>query len=146
MIVFRSLAYRDYEGIALSLEERQRLVADLGEKHMMLLRNHGSLAVGATAAEAWANIYYLEKACVQQIGALSAGRTERCADIPLVRQIADESGEFNRSDLHRCAGTHQPIGRLILQVRIRNAEQFLIALVRGIELKIDDFSLPSGRR
>lgn len=74
LIVMPQLTYHDYEGIALDLDERERLVADLGEKSIMMLRNHGTLAVGATAAQAWLNIYYLEKACVQQIGALSAGR------------------------------------------------------------------------
>ncbi len=74
LIVLPSLSYHDYEGIALNLDERERLVADLGDKSLMMLRNHGTLAVGANAAEAWLNIYYLEKACTQQIGALSAGR------------------------------------------------------------------------
>jgi len=74
LIVLPSLSYHDYEGIALNLDERERLVADLGDKSLMMLRNHGTLAIGANAAEAWLNIYYLEKACTQQIGALSAGR------------------------------------------------------------------------
>jgi ribulose-5-phosphate 4-epimerase/fuculose-1-phosphate aldolase len=73
LIVMPQLAYHDYEGIALNLDERERLIADLGDRSIMLLRNHGTLAVGASAAEAWLNIYYLEKACEQQIGALSAG-------------------------------------------------------------------------
>ena len=50
LIVQGSLAYHDYEGIALNLDERERLVADLGDKTLMLLRNHGTLSVGATAA------------------------------------------------------------------------------------------------
>src|SRR5215218_2205728 len=69
-----SLAYHDYEGIALDLDERSRLVNDLGDKALMLLRNHGTLAVGATAAEAWLGIFFLERACKQQVMALAAGR------------------------------------------------------------------------
>jgi ribulose-5-phosphate 4-epimerase/fuculose-1-phosphate aldolase len=68
------LAYHDFEGVALNLGERERLVADLGDKTVMLLRNHGTLAVGATAAEAWSRMFILEKACRQQIMTLTAGR------------------------------------------------------------------------
>ena len=74
LIVRTMLAYHDYEGIALNLDERERLVADIGEKKMMLLRNHGTLTVGETAAECWINMFYLERACKQQVMALSAGR------------------------------------------------------------------------
>jgi ribulose-5-phosphate 4-epimerase/fuculose-1-phosphate aldolase len=75
LIVMPNLAYHDYEGIALNHDERERLVADLGEtKKLMLLRNHGTLSVGATAAECWIGMFYLERACKQQIMALSAGR------------------------------------------------------------------------
>jgi ribulose-5-phosphate 4-epimerase/fuculose-1-phosphate aldolase len=68
------LAYHDYEGIALNVDERARLVADIGAKTLLLLRNHGTLSVGQNAAEAWLGIYFLERACRQQIMALSAGR------------------------------------------------------------------------
>ncbi len=74
LVVLPSLAYHDYEGIALNLDERQRLVRDLGERNLMLLRNHGTLAVGATAAEAWLGLFSLERACRQQVMALTAGR------------------------------------------------------------------------
>ncbi len=74
LLVLPSLTYHEYEGIALNLDERERLTADLGEKSLMLLRNHGSLSVGATAAQAWNQIYFLEKACLQQVMALGAGR------------------------------------------------------------------------
>ena len=74
LAVLPALAAHDYEGIALDLDERSRLVADLGSRSLMLLRNHGTLAVGATAAEAWLGIYFLERACKQQIMALTAGR------------------------------------------------------------------------
>jgi ribulose-5-phosphate 4-epimerase/fuculose-1-phosphate aldolase len=74
LIALPQLSYHDYEGIALNLEERERLVADLGEATTMLLRNHGTLAIGRTAGECWLRIYYLEKSCTQQVRALSAGR------------------------------------------------------------------------
>ena len=74
LIVLPSLAYHDYEGIALHLDERQRIVRDLGGCHAMLLRNHGTLALGATAGAAVLNLFMLERACAQQVMALSAGR------------------------------------------------------------------------
>jgi ribulose-5-phosphate 4-epimerase/fuculose-1-phosphate aldolase len=74
LIVMPQIAYHGYEGIALNLDERERLVADLGLNALMILRNHGTLSVGGSAAEAWLYIYYLERACRQQIGALSAGQ------------------------------------------------------------------------
>jgi ribulose-5-phosphate 4-epimerase/fuculose-1-phosphate aldolase len=74
LVVLPQLAYHDYEGVALNLDERSRLAADLGDKTLMLLRNHGTLAVGRTAAEAWLGIFALERACMQQVMALSAGR------------------------------------------------------------------------
>ena len=74
LIVLPHLAYHDYEGIALNLDERERLVADLGDKPLMMLRNHGTLAAGATAAEAWVALFHLERACKMQVMALSAGR------------------------------------------------------------------------
>jgi ribulose-5-phosphate 4-epimerase/fuculose-1-phosphate aldolase len=69
------LAYHDYEGIALNADERVRLVSDIGTKTLLLLRNHGTLSIGENAAEAWLGIYFLERACRQQVMALSAGRT-----------------------------------------------------------------------
>jgi ribulose-5-phosphate 4-epimerase/fuculose-1-phosphate aldolase len=74
LIVIPRLAYHDYEGIALNLDERERLVADIGDKDLMLLRNHGTLSVGESAADCWMGMFYLERACRQQVMALSAGR------------------------------------------------------------------------
>jgi ribulose-5-phosphate 4-epimerase/fuculose-1-phosphate aldolase len=67
------IAYHGYEGLALNHDERERLVADMGDKNLMLLRNHGTLAVGGTAAQAWVGIFFLERACAQQVAALTAG-------------------------------------------------------------------------
>ncbi|NKC32919.1 class II aldolase/adducin family protein [Falsiroseomonas selenitidurans] len=67
------LAYHGYEGIALDLDERDRLVADLGAHPAMILRNHGLLVAGRTIPEAWNLIYYLERACQAQVAALAGG-------------------------------------------------------------------------
>ncbi|RTR06501.1 class II aldolase/adducin family protein [Halomonas nitroreducens] len=68
------VAYHDYEGFALDHAERERLAADLGDKHLMILRNHGMLGVGHDVASTFKRIYYLEKACETQLDALSMGR------------------------------------------------------------------------
>lgn len=74
LIVLPQLAYHDYEGIALNLDERERLVKDLGGKNAMILWNHGTLAVGATAAQCWTQIFFLERACRMQVMAAAHGR------------------------------------------------------------------------
>lgn len=74
LLVRETLATHDYEGVALDLDERPRLVADLGTKDTMLLRNHGTLALGSTVAEAFTKIYFLERACSMQVRSLAAGR------------------------------------------------------------------------
>ncbi|NWB99719.1 class II aldolase/adducin family protein [Pseudomonas gingeri] len=73
MQFYGQTAYHDYEGVALDLEEQARLVHDLGDKQVMLLRNHGLLSVGETVGEAFLRMYYLEKACEIQVTAQSCG-------------------------------------------------------------------------
>jgi ribulose-5-phosphate 4-epimerase/fuculose-1-phosphate aldolase len=74
MAIHGDIAYHDYEGVALDLDERARLVKDLGmEKHIMILRNHGTLALGRSCADAFLRIYYLERACSMQVRALAGG-------------------------------------------------------------------------
>ncbi len=72
MLIRSDLAFHDYEGVAVDLAERDRLVADLGEKNAMILRNHGTLAVGNTVGECFVRLYFLERACQAQVLALSA--------------------------------------------------------------------------
>ena len=66
-LVLPELAYHDYEGVALDHDERPRLQQDLGDKNLMLLHNHGTLAVGKTCAEAFLRMYFLERACTMQV-------------------------------------------------------------------------------
>jgi len=98
---YGKLAYHDYEGIALELGERERLVRDLGSCKAMILRNHGLLAAGATAAEAFHEIYFLERACQAQIQALAGGTALR---IP-PREVCElTASQFNREDSAEIAG------------------------------------------
>jgi len=74
MIARHDVAYHDYEGIATDLEERERLVQDIGDKNAMILRNHGTLTVGATVADCFLRLYFLERACEAQVYMLAAGK------------------------------------------------------------------------
>jgi len=71
------IAYHDYEGMAVDKEERARLAANLGDRPAMILRNHGLLVVGASVAEAFRRIYYLEQACRIQMAVQRSGRPPR---------------------------------------------------------------------
>jgi ribulose-5-phosphate 4-epimerase/fuculose-1-phosphate aldolase len=74
LFVLASLAYHDYEGVALNLEEQPRLVADLGDKSFLMLRNHGLLTVGTSPAEAFLHMYLFEATCAIQLRAQSGGK------------------------------------------------------------------------
>ncbi|MGN6578540.1 MAG: class II aldolase/adducin family protein [Bordetella sp.] len=85
------LSYHDYEGIALDLEERERLVADLGpDNNAMILRNHGLLAAGRTASEAFQEIYFLERACQAQVAAMAGATALRYPSEAVCRRTADQ--------------------------------------------------------
>jgi ribulose-5-phosphate 4-epimerase/fuculose-1-phosphate aldolase len=93
MLLNGRVAYHDFEGIALSLDERERLVRDLGTRNAMILRNHGTLAVGTSTADAFQTIYFLERACAMQTAAL-AGHAEylmppQAVQDVVTRQTAD---------------------------------------------------------
>jgi ribulose-5-phosphate 4-epimerase/fuculose-1-phosphate aldolase len=71
--VIDRVAYHDFEGIALDTEEQQRLVADIGDKDVLILRNHGLLTMGRTVPQAFELMFFLERACQIQIAALAGG-------------------------------------------------------------------------
>jgi len=74
VIVHSSLAYHDFEGIAVREGEKTRLVDNLGDKTCMILRNHGTLTAGASIAHAFEMMHFLERACKSQILAMSSGQ------------------------------------------------------------------------
>jgi ribulose-5-phosphate 4-epimerase/fuculose-1-phosphate aldolase len=74
MRLYGRISYHDYEGIALSSGERARLIADLGDSAAMILHNHGSLTVGASVAQAFVEMFYLEKAARAQLLAQATGQ------------------------------------------------------------------------
>ncbi|MBR0678890.1 class II aldolase/adducin family protein [Roseomonas eburnea] len=89
------VALHDYEGIAAddNLSERERLVRDLGDRPCMILRHHGLLTVGATVAEAFYWMYYLEQACRIQLAAQSSGAPLAVPPEAVVRRARDQFGD-----------------------------------------------------
>jgi ribulose-5-phosphate 4-epimerase/fuculose-1-phosphate aldolase len=73
MRFYDRIAYHDFEGLALDAEEKTRLVADLGQRDAMILRNHGLLTCGSTVAAAYVLMFYLEKSAVSQLQAMATG-------------------------------------------------------------------------
>lgn len=93
MLINGRLAYHDFEGIALNHDERPRLVADLDSNNAMILRNHGTLALGTSVADAFQTIYFLERACAIQIAAQAGGAALRtpsdAIQMLVTKQVAD---------------------------------------------------------
>ena len=77
IFVLSSLAYHDYEGVALDEDEKPRLVRDLGDKRFLMLRNHGLLTVGRSVAEAFVAMYFFEVTCMIQVRAMGGGQPLR---------------------------------------------------------------------
>lgn len=95
--VLSSLAYHDYEGVALRDDEKPRLQADLGDKTFFMLRNHGLLVVGKTVAEAFLSLYLFETTCRIQIDAQAGGGELVHVDPGLADGLANGDKPFTRS-------------------------------------------------
>lgn len=96
MLCLRHLSYHDYEGVALNLDERERIVHDLGDKDMMILRNHGTLTVGRNCAEAFTLHYFLMKACEIQVAAMG-GRELYMPSQEAVETTHEQSGTLAKA-------------------------------------------------
>ncbi|HEV7798959.1 MAG TPA: class II aldolase/adducin family protein [Pyrinomonadaceae bacterium] len=90
LFALASLAYHGYEGLALNEDEKSRLVADLGNNNNLILRNHGLLTIGKTAAEAFLSMYILESACRIQILAQSGGAALLPVAEPILENVASQ--------------------------------------------------------
>ena len=84
IFVLASLAYHNYEGVALLADEQPRLVADLGTANFFMLRNHGLLTVGGSVADAFLFMYLFEAACTIQVRALAGGRELQTIDSRII--------------------------------------------------------------
>ena len=104
------IAYEaDYNGLAFDATEGERLARALGDKSVLMMRNHGVLVVGASIAEAFERLYFLERACQAQVLALSTGRPLRIVPETVVRETRQQFragtavGGRDRTELHFAA-------------------------------------------
>jgi len=97
IFVLNSLAYHDYEGLALNDEERPRLVADFGDKLYLMLRNHGLLTVGKTVADAFLNMYIFETACTIQVRAMAGGAPLRMIEAKIIDNAMEQARVVTKS-------------------------------------------------
>lgn len=96
LFVLASLAYHDYEGVALNAAEQPRLVADLGDKAYLMLRNHGLLTTGSSPAAAFLYMYLFESACAIQVRAQSGGQETLRIPDPILAGIRTAAREVTR--------------------------------------------------
>jgi ribulose-5-phosphate 4-epimerase/fuculose-1-phosphate aldolase len=88
-----NISYHDFEGFAFDFDERERLVRDLGNHDLMILRHHGLLTVGSSVGEAFLNMYQLEQSCRVQIAATQGGQK---VTLPSDEAIAHTVEQFNQ--------------------------------------------------
>ena len=88
------VAYHDFEGPSLDLDERRRLADNLGDKHVLILKNHGLLACGQTVAQAFVRMFRLERACQVQLAAQSTGSPMVIPPKKICELSAELSDEF----------------------------------------------------
>jgi len=86
---YESLAYHEYEGVSLYLDERERFIKSLGDKKAVILKNHGLLVVGSTIAETFIRLYRIERACQVQVDAAAAGTLNILSDTVAARSYHD---------------------------------------------------------
>jgi ribulose-5-phosphate 4-epimerase/fuculose-1-phosphate aldolase len=100
------IAYVEYNGLAFDYSEGERLARAMGSRSVLMLRNHGVLVIGGSAAQAFERLYFLERACQSQILALSSGRPLHVLPQSLIEATAaqfrsgDKVGGAERTELH----------------------------------------------
>ncbi len=115
--VYAHCSYHDYEGIATDLEERERLVSDLGDNNILFLRNHGLLTIGRTIGEAFIWMYRAERACRMQIAIQQCG--VEVVQVP--EAVQKVTIERNSKAIGK--GGHRPIGKLEWPALLRKLDR-----------------------
>ena len=108
------LSYHDYEGPSLDLDERSRVLKNLGDNQALMLRNHGLLTTGRTVPEAFLRLWRLERACQIQVDAAAAGALNVMGD-----NLATKSG----ADMDRFAEREATFGDLEFAAMIRKMDK-----------------------
>jgi len=110
MLFYGKVAYHDSEGFALDLDERKRLADDMGDKPVMILRNHGTLVAGETVGQAFSMMWHLEKAMQAQVDALASGLTLTMPSKDVAKAIAKRG--FSNAKIAEYTDGASPLGRL----------------------------------
>lgn len=98
--IYSKIAYHEYEGPVVNDAERERMAQALGERDYMLLRNHGTMTIGATVAEAFHCMYRLEKACTWQVRTLSMGLPVHRPSEEVLGEMRENWGLRNANSAH----------------------------------------------
>lgn len=113
-VLYNDIGYHDFEGLAQEAEEAPRIIADLGEKHALMMRNHGGLTVGRTIGEAFYFMKRLVDSCEVQAQLMQSGAR--------TRTVPEDVQKFTKSQMDkRRAG--KPYGRLDWDMYFRLADQ-----------------------
>lgn len=110
------IAYHDYEGPSIDLDERERLVESLGDKKVLILRTHGLLTCGATLEEAFILMFRLQRACEIQVAAQAGG----AALIEPSREVCERAASM--TDEFLSANDGLPVGKLEFDSYLRLVE------------------------
>ena len=116
LTAWADVRYHDYEGVADNEDERERIVKDLNDGTMLILRNHGTLTVGATVGEAFARMNRLERACRFQVSALAGGAEPN----PIPQEIVDYTAQQGREIAHTGRGAG---GKLLWSALLRKLDR-----------------------
>lgn len=116
LTILGEVRYHDYEGVADNEDERARIVEDLGDGTMLILRNHGTLTVGATVGEAFARMNRIERACRFQLAALTGGAEPNPIPNEVVQYTVQQGRQINTQG--RAAG-----GKLLWQALCRKLDR-----------------------
>ncbi len=106
LMFHNDIAYVDYDGLAFNAAEGERLGRSLGDKSVLMMRNHGALTIGRTLPEAFERLYFLEKTAEVQLLAMSTGRPRRLVPEAIIQKSVTQIGEgavvggVDRADLH----------------------------------------------
>jgi len=108
MMFHGRVAYHDSEGLANDIDERSRLANDLGQKPVMVLRNHGTLVAGRSVAQAFSMMWHLEKAMQAQLDAMACGQPLSLPPMAIAERIG--ANAFTEPGLPRADGSISPLG------------------------------------
>lgn len=113
---FGKVAYHDYEGVVVDLDEQERLLKNMGDAEALILRNHGLLTVGATVEQAFNNMYRLERSCKTQVLAMSTGQRLIALPSEVIKRTNDQLSLQPSAD---SPGKQKPYGILEWHAMLR---------------------------